>query len=303
MNPLAALLTDVVLSALWPIVGQAGTRLFHPVLFSQFGIAIGLLSVLPWLLREGRWRRVIAAENRRALAMVGIFGSGLPSLSLILGLSFTTPSNAAIVAQVEVLYSAALCALVLKERIGAAQAAASALVLAGTAVILAHDLSSPRWKGDAIILATPWMFQVSHIFAKRLPKDLDEATITGARLFYGMLSLLPFTAWTLASGSARASWTPAAACWLVAQGIGMYSLNHFLWYVAIRRMDLAKATAIILSYPAFTVGFSWLLGLETMRAAQAGGLALTLAGAYWLSTLVLKSSREQATTATGFAEP
>ena len=300
MNALSALLADVVLSGFWPIVGQAGTNLFSPIMFAQIGIALAFLSVLPWLLLRGRWRRILGREHRAAFFWVGLCGSGLSSLGLIIGVAHTTPSNAAIVAQVEVLYSAALCAWVLKERIGAQQLAASVLVLAGTGVILGQDLSSPRWKGDLLILLTPWLFQVSHIFAKRLPADLDEVTITGGRLFYGMLSLLPFSAWEL-TRHPLLTWTPASAGLLLAQAIGMYSLNHFLWYVAIRRMDLAKATAIILSYPAFTVLFSWGLGREAMPPARLAGLGLTLAGAYWLSMLVLKS-RGQPTTAAGYAE-
>lgn len=63
-----------------------------------------------------------------------------------------------------------------------------------------------------------------------------------------------------------------------------------LWHSAIRRMDLAKATAIMLSYPALTFLFSLALGRETFHVAEGIGLALTLSGGAWLSLQVLRGS-------------
>lgn len=291
MSPLAALIADWVITALWPIIGKAGLEHFTGVLFAQAGMAVGLASLAPWLASKGRWKRILSPELRKPLFLMGLFGSGLTSFLFITGLSYTTPSNAAIMAQVEVLYSAALCVWLLKEHVSLSQGLGSLLVVLGTGLIMAQDLSSSRWKGDLLILLTPWMFQVSHIYAKRLPRDMEPVTIAGARLFYGSLTLLPFTAWALARGP-RWSWAPESLALIAAQGVGMYSVNHILWYLAIRRMDLAKATALMLSYPALTVLFSWGLGREAVGAVQMAGLALTLSGAYWLSVLLLKAHRE-----------
>lgn len=287
MSPLSALILDWILTALWPIIGKAGTRLFTGVLFAQAGMLVGLLSLAPWLAAKGRWRRIISPELRGPLFLTGLFGSGLSSFLLISALEHTTPANAAVMCQSEVLYSALLCAWLLGERITLSQSLASLLVVAGTGLIMIHDLSSPRWKGDLMILLTPWMFQVSHICAKRLPQDLDPVTITGARLFYGALTLLPFSLWSLAAGP-RWSLAPQALLVLAAQGLLMYATNHVLWYLAIRRMDLSKATAVMLSYPALTALFSWGLGQEKLGALQLSGLALTLSGAYWVTTLLAR---------------
>ncbi len=288
--PLAALLIDVVLTALWPIVAQAGTALYDGALFTEAGMLVGLAALAPWLLKDGRWRRLVDPELRRSMFWMGLFGSGLSTFLFISAVKWTTPANAAITAQVEVFYSAAMCAWLLGERISGAQAAGAFLVVAGTGLILGHDLASPRWRGDLLILLTPWMYQVSHIHAKRLPRDLDAVTISGARMLYGAVSLAPVAALSLLGG-ARWSWSPAGLGLVALQGVGMCALNHLLWYVAIRRMDLSKATTIILSYPAFTVLFSWALGREAVGPAQLAGLALTLAGAYVVSLLVLKGNR------------
>jgi len=135
-----------------------------------------------------------------------------------------------------------------------------------------------------MIALTPWMFQVSHVFAKRLPKDLDPVLISGARIFYSLFTLLPFSLWELCHGPLW-SWSAPALRLLIWQGVFMNALPILFWYRAILRMDLAKATAFLLSYPALTMLLSWSLGRERISPAQVMGLAVTMAGAYWLSRL------------------
>jgi drug/metabolite transporter (DMT)-like permease len=296
MPPLTALLSDWVITACWPLVGAAGMKYFSGLTFTEAGLVIGLVLLAPWMARRDRWRRIFDPRYRASLAAMGFF-SGAATALYIAALAYTTPANAAITAQIEVIYSAILSAYFLGERPGLSQSAASFLVIAGTGLIMAHDLHSPRWRGDLMILATPWMYQISHVFSKRLPKDFDAVTVSGGRVFYGILALAPFWAWSLRSGSSF-GWRPAALEALLLQGVFLSSVNFVLWYQAILNMDLAKATAVLLSYPALTMLFSWLLGRESIAPIQVAGLTVTLTGALWISSLVLaaqknRPSREQ----------
>ena len=178
----------------------------------------------------------------------------------------------------------------LGERPGRRQILASLLVMAGTGLVMAHDFASDRWRGDLMILATPWLFQVSHIAAKRLPRDMDALTLSGGRVVYGLATMAPFCLWAATHG-ARWSWTPPALGMLAVQGLAMSSINFVLWDKAIMGMDLSKATVIMLSSPALTVVFSWLLGHERIGAAQLAGLVITMSGAMWTSSLVLEAQR------------
>ncbi|MEK7859453.1 MAG: DMT family transporter [Elusimicrobiota bacterium] len=290
MQPLTALLLDTALTALWPLIGKAGLAHYSGCLFAAAGLLIGLAVMSPWMLQEGRWRLVISREVAPTLFAMGLF-SGVATVIYISAMAYTTPANGSIMAQIEVLYSAGLCAYFLGEALSLQQSLASLLVVAGTGLIMFHDLSSPRWKGDLMILATPWMYQASHIFSKRLPKGIDPITVSGGRVFYGIIALTPFCLWDLAHG-ARWSWSAPALAILLAQGVGMSSINFILWYKAILRMDLAKATAIILAYPALTVLFSWALGQETIQPVQLLGLVVTLSGALWMSKLVLAAQKK-----------
>lgn len=287
MSPLTALLIDVAMTACWPLIGRLGMNYASGVLFGTAGLLIGAALMAPAVAARGRWRALFSRSTAPTLMAMGFF-SGTATVIFISALGYTTPANAAIMAQVEVLYSALLCSYFLRERITARQAAASVLIVAGTGMIMLHDLTSPRWKGDLMIIATPWMFQISHMLSKRLPKSLEAVTISAGRVFYGLITMGPICLW-LALRGARWSWEPRALLILLVQGVMMSCLNFLLWYKAIRGMDLSKATAIMLSYPALTVIFSWALGHETIAPVQVAGLALTLTGAYSVSRLVLKA--------------
>ena len=273
----------MALTATWPIVGQWAMVHFDAATYTFLSLSTGIVTLLPFLLRKGRLARILSPELRGPLFVMGLFGSGLSSLLFLFGVRFTTAGNAAIVCQVEVVYSAALAAWILRERLSAAQGLASALVLAGTGLILGRDLGSPHWKGDLIFLFTPWMFQVSHIVSKRLPKDVDYVMIAGARMLYGALTVLPAALWLWGNGQGRAEFSAGAFGLLGFQAVFLGSLNLTLWYVAIRNLELAKTTAVMLSYPALTLVYAWALGQEPVGATQLAGLALSMSGALWLT--------------------
>ena len=283
MTPLTALVLDWAVTALWPLIGAFGMRHYSGALFTTGGLVIGLVAMSPWLLSKGRWRKLLSREIAPSLAMMGLC-SGAATVIYISALAHTTPANAAIVAQVEVLYSAALTAWLLGERPSLKLCLAALLVMSGTALVMFHDLSSPRWKGDLMILCTPWLYQVSHIFAKRLPRTLDSVTLSGGRVFYGILTMTPICLWSLFH-EGRWSWSSGAVAILVTQGLLMSSLNFVLWYKAIRNMELSKATTFMLSYPALTLVFSWALGRDVIQGVQIVGLAFSFTGAVWTARL------------------
>lgn len=292
MTPLVALVIDWAVTALWPLIGAYGMAHYSGALFATGGLVVGLAAMSPWLAAKGRWKRVLSREIAPSLAMMGLC-SGAATVVYISALAHTTPANAAIVAQVEVLYSAALTAWLLGERPSLKLGLAAALVMSGTALVMLHDLSSPRWKGDLMILCTPWLYQISHIFAKRLPRDLDALTLSGGRVFYGILTMAPVCAWTLAHGG-RWSWSGEAMGFLVMQGLLMSSLNFVLWYMAIRNMELSKATTFMLSYPALTLVFSWMLGRDAIQGVQLAGLACSFTGAVWTARLTQEARNHAA---------
>ncbi|MBI5201413.1 MAG: DMT family transporter [Elusimicrobia bacterium] len=288
MTPILALYVSWALTAFWTITAREAGRWCDPLLFGTLHLACGVLALSPWLAQKGRWRRIVGPELRLPFFVLGGLASGLTVAIMQTAVSWTTAANAAIVCQVEVVYSAVISAWMLGERISARQTAASALVLTGTALVLGKDLGTPHWKGDLLILASPWMYQVSHVFSKRLPEDVDAVTITGGRLFYGLVVLGACLAVSAAFKTPYLDPSPRLGLLVLFHGLVLNSTTTVLWYVAIRNLELSKATAVMLSYPALTLVYCWFLGMEPVGLYQVAGLALSMSGALWL-TLQMRS--------------
>jgi hypothetical protein len=75
MTPLAALVFAWSLTALWPLIGAAGMRHYSGGLFTTAGLCVGLTALSPYLLAQGRWRRVLSRRTAPSLAAMGFCGA------------------------------------------------------------------------------------------------------------------------------------------------------------------------------------------------------------------------------------
>lgn len=288
ITPVQALWLALFITAGSPIAGKFTVGYMSPSFILLAGTFTTLLLYIPWLFKNKMWGRLVDKDIHLRLSVMGLFGTALPFMLLLLALRWTTPSNSAILNQVESIYSLIFAFVFLGEKPSFKQLIGTVMVAAGAIVILAVNGYTPMWKGDLLVIGTVWMFQVSHIAAKKLPSDLSVDFITAARGFYGFL-------WSIIIGLAALPLGMDITCkadlkaWIALFYISVfvYTVRNKFWYQAIRNMPLAKATAVILSYPVFTYILSVAVGFDTIQAYQTGGLVLALSGAY-LVTLAKK---------------
>lgn len=284
LSPLHALWLALFITAGSPIAGKFSVGHMSPSFILLAGTLTTLALYAPWLTKHKMWGRLIDKDIRFRLSVMGLFGTALPFMLLLLALRWTTPSNSAILNQAESVYSLIFAFLFLRERPSLKQIAGTVMVVAGAVLILAVNGYTPMWKGDLIVIGTVWMFQVSHIAAKKLPADISVDFITAARGFYGFLwsAVLALAALPLGMEiSFKPSAVSVAALFYIA--VFVYTLRNKFWYQAIRNMPLAKATAVILSYPVFTYILSVAIGFDKIQLYQVAGLALALGGAYMVT--------------------
>lgn len=237
---------------------------------------------------SGQWQNLFRKDVWPKALGMGTFGTALPMTMFMLALKYTTPVNASIANQVEMIYSLVLSAILLKERPTLKQIGGSVLILAGVILIVLEGGTSIQAKGDLMVIGYVWMYQVSHIFAKKLPKDLAPQTISAARVFYALPALAVLVlCWPLLDGPVVFD-AAAPALWviLVISAIINYFLGNSYWYQAIRNMDLSKATAIILSYPVGTYVLSVACGQDKVTLPKIAGMVLAVGGAYIVTGIV-----------------
>ncbi|ACC97990.1 Permeases of the drug/metabolite transporter (DMT) superfamily [Elusimicrobium minutum Pei191] len=293
MNPLAALWLCWVITAFSPIIGKYAMPVAHPVLVVFSGSILAVIYFAPAMTKKKLWGKLFDKKTLGLYLVMGTFGTALPFSIMLFALNYTTPANAAILNQTEIIYSLILTSILLKERPSLGQLGGSFLVILGVAAILLNEHFTPRWKGDLIIIGSVWLFQISHIAAKKLPEGLDYTLISAARSFWALPATIILILFMWPTGTLYFKPGFQAAAVIGATGIFKYGIAMLLWYTAIRNLDLSKVTAIILSYPALSFILSVLLGFEKPQTYQIIGLVLTFAGAYWVTHVVKKQNAKK----------
>ena len=118
---------------------------------------------------------------------------------------------------------------------------------------------------------------------KRLP-GTSPIALTSARYVYG--GALLALAWAMRGESTPPPATLVGLLPLLAlQGVVLSMLGTLLWYQTISRLDLGRATAIVVpSIPVLSLGASFLMLDEVASARQWLGLLLTVGGVLFFVT-------------------
>jgi O-acetylserine/cysteine efflux transporter len=239
-------------------------------LFAGAGCAV-LLAVrgeLGELFRPERWLKLV---------LLGGLGTGLAFFLFYAGAERSTAIETALALQVEPGYSLLLSWLALGHRPTLRRVVALAVILAGIALALGVR-SVEASSGIALLMATPLCWQLSHLLVLRKLPGTPPIVLTGARYVYG--GLLLAAAYALRGGA----FPPAAELAsllpvLALQGLVLSMLGTLLWYQTITRIDLGRATAIVVpSIPVLSLGASFLVLGEVATPRQWLGLLLTAAG-------------------------
>jgi len=247
-----------------PFLVAAVTGLFGG-LFA--GALLATRGELGELSRAGRWPK---------LALLGALGTALAFFLFFEGARRATAIETALCLQIEPAYSLLLSWLALGHRPTARRVAALAVILAGIALALGARAVSAS-AGIGLLLATPLCWQLSHLLVLRRLVGTPPIVLTGARYVYGgaLLGLL------FALRGEPPPWRELAPLLpvLALQGVVLSVLGTLLWYQTIARLDLTRATAIVVpSIPVLSLGASFLLVGEVASARQWLGLALTASG-------------------------
>jgi drug/metabolite transporter (DMT)-like permease len=243
---------------------------------------------------RGEWRLLVEPGRRFHLALVGAFGTALAFFLFFHGAQRSSAIDAVLCLQIEPLYSLLAAWAVLGHRPSWRRLVALAVLLAGIALAVAGPSYAPS-PGTWLLLATPLSWQLSHLVALRRLESVPPQVLAGARYVYGgaMLALL----WLIGGGleTAPARDTLAGLLPLLAlQGCVLSYLGTLLWYQTIRRLDLGRATSIVVpSIPVLSLGASFALLGEVPTPRQWLGLALVVVGVFAFVTAPRAVARER----------
>lgn len=224
---------------------------------------------------------LVRGPNAPWLALLGALGTMVPNLLFFVGTARTSALDAVLCLQVEPAYSLLLAWGVLGHRLTLRRVASAVVILAGIGfAISGESLADPL--GIGLLLATPLAWQLSHLVVLRRLREAPSRLLTGARYLWGGFWLgLATLIFSLVSGIRVHPATLAEVHLpiLAVQGVVLFYAGTMLWYEAISRLDLARATAIVVpSTPLIALATSFVLVGEVPTARQAIGLGLVALG-------------------------
>jgi len=222
---------------------------------------------------------VLVLLVRGELAVMARRRTTAANLFFYLGASRTSAIVTTLCLQIEPAYAVLLAWFFLGHRPTRRRVAASVVLLAGIALAVgASGLQASA--GIWLLLATPLCWQVSHLIVLRGLAGVPPVILTSARYLYG--GILLALVWAAVGDRAA---LPAAgellrlAPVLAVQGCILGYAGTLFWYQAIKRLDLARATAIVVpAVPLLSLAASFAILGEVASARQWVGLLLTAGG-------------------------
>jgi drug/metabolite transporter (DMT)-like permease len=253
-----------------------------------------LLAMLRWLgagaiFAAVNWRELhrerhhIRSEGWR-FVVLGALGMYICGAWVYIGGRTTTAVNIALIYALSPIFIVLASAWWLRERFDRRQAVGIGLALAG----VLHVILRGQWAaladvqfvpGDGWILAASAAWSAYALLLKRWPSVLSPGARLAVISAAGVLVLLPFAAWDVASGIRPA---------LSLEGLGLVLASALLpgcaayWSYAVIQQELGAARASVIQYlgPLYAAGLGWLVLGEQVHAHHAIGLALVLGGIY-----------------------
>ncbi|MFI5314550.1 MAG: DMT family transporter [Myxococcota bacterium] len=236
-------------------------------------VALGVLAA------RGQLALLAPRRDLATLVAVGALGTALAFSLYYAGAKRVSAIETALCVQTEPVYSLIGTRFLLGYRIPRRRIAAVTAIACGIALAIGTRPVS-GWLGLGFLLATPLAWQSSHWVALKRLSVFDPLQLSAARYVYGTLVLA--AVWLAVGGSgglpsraALAGFLPVVAL----QGMLLSFGGTLAWYAAVKRLDLTRATAIVVpSAPIVSLAVSYLVLGEQVTLRQACGFLLTASG-------------------------
>lgn len=260
------------------------------VFINSFGVAIGdsavytfaknvvvavMLAALLLATAKRRELAMLAHRDWLALAGIGLVGGSIPFLLFFRGLQLTTGATSAFIHKLVFVFAALFALALLRERLNPIAIAGAALLIGGTYLFLAPQLTLQA--GHLLVLSATIMWAFENVWAKHLLRRLSSPVVAFARMGFGSLFILGYL---VASGKAPllASITSAQLGWSLLASALLFGYVT-TYYAGLARVRVSSATAILTLGAPITALLSWLFTDAQLVLGDLVSIVVMLAGA------------------------
>ncbi len=277
---------EIIAVGLVPAFSKFAAERVDPLAYAAAASVVAAVLACTLAARRGELAPIFDRRFAPRLIAIALCGTVATTLLLLFGARITDGVSTALLLQAEPIYSLALVTAVSGKAAPPRQLGGTALILTGVLLVL-FDGSLSVGVGGLLILLAPLGWQISHVLALGVMPPLSPYALTAARYFYGGVALCAISlAATVAGFRGADGAVPLdgrALAMAVFHGVVLFFCGTLFWYETIRRIDLARATALVTPCePLISVLLVWgLLGSVPTRW-QFLGLVVLLAGIFLL---------------------
>ncbi len=291
----AAAVGAAALAGLIPVFGKLYLSDLPPLVIAGFSNLLAGLVILPLAPRPP-----FKGPDRQRLIAIALLGAGLAPILYWVGLAATSGSEAAMLMNVETVFTLLLAVAVLRERAGGPEVACVLGIVAG-AVILTTNLGlavqPAHLVGNLLLIGGTALWAIDNNISTGLSRRHSPAAVAAWKNILGG-GLVVVVA---AAAGAELARVPSHLWGLfLAGGVGT-GVSLTLFYVALRHIGAYRTSAIFGLGGIVGAAAAFFLLDERLSLVQVGGAALMLAAGLLLA--VTHRNKEGAPKATGAASP
>jgi len=221
------------------------------------------------------------------IVVLSLCGTGVYNGIGYVGLQYTTATNALLIQSVTPALIPLFAFLMLRERIGPAAIAGVAVSCAGVIAIACRlDLDALLGlrlnRGDLWLLLNVSLWALYTVCLRWKPQGLDPVTFVFVIIVVGVVQLLPFYAFELATGGGVRVGI-GSVLGILYLGIFPAAINYLLWNRAVAEIGAARAGPFLYLVPVFGTAMAYLFLGERPHLYHLVGVVLIFAG-IWLAS-------------------
>ena len=238
------------------LVGRAVVGQVPPLALAFWRWVIALALALPFTWREIAANAAMLRRRWPVVAGLALTSVGAYNTLLYLAVQTTTAINATLVGASMPLMILVMAAIWLGEPIGWRQIAGILVSLAGLVTVVTHGepallLSLRLTPGDGLMLLATFSWAIYSVMLKRYPLAIGGLALLTVLMAVGLLAILPFYLWELASGlHIQPGWQAPAAILYTALVASLAA--YTLWNRGVAEIGATLAGQYTYLLPMFT---------------------------------------------------
>jgi drug/metabolite transporter (DMT)-like permease len=263
---------------------KLGLRVLSPHAFNGIRLTLAAAAYGAVLIAQGRGSRFGRKGDGWRSAALGLLGITFYQVFFIKGVSLMTASTASVFMGTSPLFIALLATVFAEERIPPAGWAGIAVSFGGFLLVVAGEngglvFTWNAWRGALLILLANVCWAGYTVFARPLLERNSPFRMAAVGSIVGTAVYLPFAAADLSRVEwARIPWAGWGA--ILYAGLVAIFLCFVAWYASVKAVGSAKTGVYSNLTPILAIFIAGLVLGERLKAVQAVGAAVTLAGVY-----------------------